>query len=558
MNRRLQLDQDGCTHGLAQLVFLGILLLLGGCHSLEHPDSRTSAEPGVPSSRNQKRDLPDRPTEASNPNMSPTPGLNPSSWNGPQVPQENTPAPEKPNVILIVADDLGYGDLGSYGQKRILTPRLDQMAREGMRFTSFYAGSTVCAPSRCVLMTGLHTGHSYIRGNQRIPLPDESLTIAEVLQSAGYQTGGIGKWGLGNEGTSGSPIVQGFQDFFGYLDQGHAHNYYPSFLILNDQKIPLKNVVPDEKPSGAGVASDKIQYSHDLFIQGALSFIDLYKDKPFFLYLPLTIPHANNEAGMDGMEVPELGPYADQDWPAPQKALAAMISRLDSDVGRILDRLNEWNLDSKTLILFTSDNGPHKEGGNDPGFFNSSGGFRGIKRDLYEGGIRVPFLARWEGTIPENVVSNQVAGFQDIFPTLSELAAAQDHTPHTIDGISLVPTLTQNPQLQKQHSHLYWEFHEQGGKTAVRKDEWKAIFFHSTKKIELYNLDQDPTESREISSANLMLTMELRKLMESSRSPSEYWGEIPKPSPQNNLSLSPDIVRNSSPLPHRQFQLVQW
>lgn len=467
--------------------------------------------------------------------------------------------PSRPNIILIVADDLGYGDLGSYGQEIIKTPRLDALASEGLRFKRFYAGSTVCAPSRCVLMTGQHTGHCHIRGNGPHPLLPGTETIASILQKQGYKTAGIGKWGLGLENTTGNPLAQGFDDFFGYLHQGHAHNYYPTFLILNNQRIPLANVVPDAKSSGAGVASEKIQYSHDLFIESALSYINLNQNNPFFLYLPLTIPHANNEAGKEGMEVPEYGIYSDEDWPEPQKGLAAMITRLDSDIGRIIDQLDTLGLEENTIVLFTSDNGPHREGGNDPDFFNSNGPLRGIKRDLYEGGIRVPLIARWPGVIPAGMVTDHISGFQDILPTLADITDSQDNTPNFIDGISFLPTLLNRTDLQQKHSHLYWEFHEQGGKSAVLQDNWKAIYLAGKNRLELYNLKSDPAESKDISGGNLTKTMELRALMESSTTPSEIWG--PKENTEKKSSttnLSHDIVTHRDDLPVRSFKLIEW
>lgn len=467
--------------------------------------------------------------------------------------------PSRPNIILIVADDLGYGDLGSYGQDVIKTPRLDALASEGLRFKRFYAGSTVCAPSRCVLMTGLHTGHCHIRGNGPHPLLPGTETIASILKKEGYKTAGIGKWGLGLEDTTGNPLDQGFDDFFGYLHQGHAHNYYPAFLVLNNQRIPLANIVPDAKPSGAGVASEKIQYSHDLFIESALSYIKLNKDNPFFLYLPLTIPHANNEAGKEGMEVPDFGIYSYEDWPDPQKGLAAMITRLDTDIGRILDQLDSLGLNENTIVLFTSDNGPHREGGNDPDFFDSNGPLRGIKRDLYEGGIRVPLIARWPGVIPPGMVTEHISGFQDILPTLTEITGSQDITPNFIDGISFLPTLLNRTDLQKKHSHLYWEFHEQGGKSAVLQDNWKAIYLAGKNRLELYNLKSDPSESKDVSGGNLSKTIELRALMESSRSPSEIWDpkkDVEKIAPPTNLSH--DIVTLRDDLPVRSFKLIEW
>ena len=422
-----------------------------------------------------------------------------------------------------MADDLGYGDLGCYGQQQIRTPEIDKLAAEGMRFTDFYAGSTVCAPSRCVLMTGLHTGHAYIRGNGKDNLRPEDVTVAEVLKPAGYATGLAGKWGLGHEGSTGVPTRQGFDFFFGYLDQHHAHNYYPSFLMRGEQRVPLKNVVPREGQWGQGVATKKVDYSHDLIADEALEFVDANRDKPFFLYLALTLPHANNEAGKAGMEVPELGQYAGRDWPEPQKGHAAMISRMDRDIGRLVARLKEHGIDNDTVILFTSDNGPHAEGGNDPDFQNSNGPLSGKKRDLLEGGIRVPMIARWPGHIKAGSESDFVGSFQDIMPTLADLGGASKYVPKDIDGISFAPTLLGKPAEQKQHDFLYWAFYERGGARAIRQGKWKAIEQPSHTPVRLYDLSDDLAEEHDLAADHADLVVKLTKLMDGAYAPSEQW-----------------------------------
>lgn len=412
----------------------------------------------------------------------------------------STPAEKealKPNIVFVLADDLGYGGLGCYGQKKIKTPHLDQMALEGMRFTQAYAGSTVCAPSRCALMTGLHTGHCRIRGNHSLTRPDalslleEDMTVAESLRSAGYCTALIGKWGLGEPHTPGGPLKKGFQEFYGYTDQGEAHNYYPEWLWRNDEKEKLPGNVL-EMPR---VSKERETYSHDLFTKEALAFLDRQEEDPFFLYLAYTLPHANNEASRvrdHGMEVPDEGAYADEDWPPAQRAHAAMISRLDRDVGALLEKLREKGLAENTLVIFASDNGPHREGGADPQFFRDSGPFRGIKRDLYEGGIRVPAIAWWPGVIAPGQVSEHLWAFWDFHATAAELAQVEIPAD---DGISIVPTLKGAGE-QARHDAFYWEFHEGGCKQAVRFEDWKAVLPGRNQELELYDLSRDPKERK--------------------------------------------------------------
>ncbi len=442
---------------------------------------------------------------------------------------EPAATPTLPNILLIVADDLGYGDLGSYGQAEIQTPRLDQLAAEGLRFTDFYAGSTVCAPSRSALMTGMHTGHTPIRGNKEVkpmgqhPLDDDVLTVAEVLKTKGYRTGLIGKWGLGAPGSSGEPNKQGFDYFFGYLGQRHAHNYYPEFLFRNTERVPLANVMPEPKRGdGAGVAIKKVDYSHNFIAQEAIDFVERERGGPFFLALTATIPHANNEAGQEGMEVPDYGIYADKDWPEPQKGHAAMITLLDTDIGRLLDKLDEIGVAQNTLVLFTSDNGPHREGGNDPDFNDSNGPLRGIKRDLYEGGIRVPLIARWPGRTPAGGSSAYIGAFWDFLPTFAELAGAE--TPAELDGVSMVAALEGRSADQAQHEFLYWEFHEGGGsKQAVRMGQWKGVRLSPTGPLELYNLTEDIGEETDVAGDHPEIVKTIEEYLATARTESEFW-----------------------------------
>lgn len=434
----------------------------------------------------------------------------------------------RPNIVLILADDLGYGDLGCYGQKRIQTPHIDELAREGMRFTDFYAGSTVCAPSRCVLMTGYHTGHAWIRGNSKQNLRPSDITVAQVVKASGYSTGLCGKWGLGHEGSEGVPTRKGFDYFFGYLDQHHAHNFYPSYLMKNEARFPLLNVVPGKGEFGSGVASEKKQYSHDLVTEEALAFVDRNYKQPFFLFIAWTTPHANNEAGKAGMEVPDYGTYTNNDWPEPQKGHAAMISRMDRDVGRLLARLKQYEIDDNTLVFFTSDNGPHREGGNDPDFNDSNGPLQGIKRSLTEGGIRVPMIARWPNKIQAGQTSDFVGSFQDMLPTFAELAAPAGSTttlavPKDCDGLSFAPTLLGRTSEQRQHDFLYWAFYEGGAGQALRQGNWKAVQqpFHS--EIRLYDLFKDLGETTNIAAEHPKLVEKIKSQMSAAYVPSEKW-----------------------------------
>ncbi len=445
---------------------------------------------------------------------------------GPDV--EDTASSEAPtNILLIVADDLGYGDLGSYGQQEIQTPHLDHLASQGVRFTDFYAGSTVCAPSRAALMTGLHTGHTPIRGNSvpglgRLPLPDSTVTMAEILREVGYRTGMVGKWGLGELGTEGMPNRQGFDFFYGYLNQGHAHNYYPEFLIRNTERVALDNVLPEPKrENGSGYSTTRLDYSHDLMTEEALGFIDRNANQPFFLAVTYTIPHANNEAGELGMEVPDLGIYADKPWPDPVKGHAAMISRMDSDIGRMMARLDELGIADRTMVLFTSDNGPHREGGYDPTVNDSNGPLRGIKRDLYEGGIRVPLIVRWPGHAPPSVVSDRVGAFWDLLPTFADLTGAE--TPPNLDGHSLLDAF-QGSSTEPEERTLYWEFHEgYASKQAVRMGRWKGVRLYPSAPIELYDLQEDIGEESDVSGSHPDIVDEIRQYLASARTENEFW-----------------------------------
>ena len=427
---------------------------------------------------------------------------------------------ERPNIVFILADDLGYGDVGVYGQTKIRTPRLDRMAREGTRFTQFYAGSPVCAPSRSALMTGQHTGHTYIRGNKehpagQEPLPDGVTTVADLLHRAGYATGIFGKWGLGGPDTEGIPSRHGFDEFFGYYDQRRAHFYYPEYLHRDGEKVVVRG-----------------RYSHDAIAEEALAFLDRHRREPFFLYVPVTIPHAELQAPddayapyvKDGRSVFPETPFAEDHYGAqamPHATYAAMVSRLDRDVGRILDKLGELGLNRRTIVFFTSDNGPSVEGGSDPEFFDSNGPFRGIKRDVYEGGIRVPMIAWGPGHIPAGRTSDEVWAMWDVLPTLAALAGVK--APSGIDGISMVPSLTGRGR-QPPHGALYWEFYEQGTKQAVRMGRWKGVRQPMiTGKLEVYDLQADPGETRDVAARNPGVAARLVRLLDEAHTPSALW-----------------------------------
>ena len=430
--------------------------------------------------------------------------------------QEAAPA-TPPNIILIMADDLGYGELGCYGQQKIRTPRIDQLASEGMRFTQFYSGSPLCAPSRCALMTGMHTGHAYVRDNQekgpwsnrvkqeydtefsgQRPLPAQTTTVAELLKQHGYATAAIGKWGLGHVGTPGAPTSQGFDLFYGYYCQRHAHNHYPAYLWRNAEKEVL--------PGNTGKDPSGETYSQDKFIENAKAFITSNHDKPFFLYLPVTVPHLAiqaPEAAIDEYsdlpETPYEGTDNYQKSDRPHAGYAAMVTHLDKGVGEIVDLVEQLGLDERTLIIFTSDNGPtyKRIGGADSDFFNSSAGLRGRKREMYEGGIRVPLIARWTKTIPADSESTAPAASWDLLPTLCDAAGIKP--PAGIDGVDLLPVL-KGDSGKASERNFYWELAD-GKHQAVRMGRWKGVRANLTagsQPWELYDLAADRSETANV------------------------------------------------------------
>ncbi len=420
-----------------------------------------------------------------------------------------------PNIILIIADDLGLGDLGCYGQRFIRTPNLDRLARMGARFTQHYAGASLGAAARCTLLTGRHTGHADIRGSGPIRLGDQTVTLAAVLQQAGYATALIGKWGLCDPPVPGDPLRFGFQTFYGYLDPIHAHNYYPDFLWKNDTKCPIKGNVVEVRGRG-GVAIKKSQYSHHLFTREAMTFVTEQRDRPFFLVLAYTIPHANIEAGEDGLEVPDTSPYEATGWPEPQKRYAAMVSRLDASVGQLIEHLRLNGVLENTLVLFTSDNGPHADAGVKPAFFDSTAGLRGHKGQLYEGGIRVPLLAFWPGMIPAGRVVDTPVAHWDYLPTLAEIARAK--VPADIDGVSFASILLSDDTPPKAlHEYLYWEQHNGYSQQAIRLEQWKGIAVVGGP-FELYDLSRDPRESRNVASEHPAILQRMLELMKTARS----------------------------------------
>jgi len=439
-----------------------------------------------------------------------------------------------PNLIWIMADDLGYGDLGSYGQKVISTPHLDRMAQEGLRFTQFYAGATVCAPSRSVLMTGRHHGRTRVRGNAGTVNPaaqalrEGDTTVAGALQAAGYATALIGKWGLGDVGAAagGLPRRHGFGYFFGFLNQTHAHNHFPDFLWRNEDRISLPNkVTPVGSVPGAGYATDAVLFADDLFTDEALKFVSNHQQRPFFLYWSMIIPHANNERTRElknGAHVPDFGPYAAKDWSEQDKGQAAMISRMDGYVGRMLAHLRQLGLAENTLVIFTSENGPHTESNHDLSRFQPSGPFNGTKRSLTDGGIRVPAIAWWPGTVKPGAISGHVAYFGDWFATATELAGVA--APTGLDSISFAPTL-RGAARQAAHEFLYWEFHERGfTQAALYQSRWKGIRERSrSAPVALYDLQNDIAEKENVAARHPEIAARIDAYLKTARSESADW-----------------------------------
>ncbi|ANQ51407.1 arylsulfatase [Flammeovirga sp. MY04] len=449
---------------------------------------------------------------------------------------------KQPNIIYILADDAGWGDFSCYGQEKFTTPNIDALAESGIRFTDHYAGSSVCAPSRSTLLTGMHTGHTPIRGNKevlpegQVPIPADTYSLPKMLKKEGYVTGMFGKWGLGYPQSEGAPNAQGFDEFYGYNCQRLAHTYYPLYLRHNGTKVPLpKNT------------DGHMTYTHDMIHEQALSFIDQNKDKPFFLYLPYTIPHAEMVVPQDSLfqmykekypqgkpyvnkanHDPNLshedrfykGAYGDQEYP--RAAFATMMHYLDNSVGDVMAKLKEHGLDDNTIVIFSSDNGPHKEGGADPYYFQSFGPFKGVKRDLYEGGIRVPMIVSWPNTIAKNQVSDHPSAFWDVLPTVADILDVELPNKNDIDGISFLPTLVGEKDNQVKHDYLYWEFHEKGGRRAVRMGNWKAVQYNlkKGKKIEIYDLSNDPSESKNLAKQKPELVKKAQEIFNTARTTS--------------------------------------
>jgi arylsulfatase A len=469
------------------------------------------------------------------------------------------PEPAKPNIVFLLADDLGYGDLGSFGQTKIHTPNLDRMAAEGMRFTAHYAGSNVCAPSRCALMSGKHPGHGYIRENKgglgpgategQEPVPAGELSLPLTFRKLGYTLGAFGKWGLGGIGTTGDPLMQGFNEFFGYNCQAVAHNYYPDHLWDGDTRLALANgsfSAHQKLPPGANPADPASyvqyngkEYAPDLIGERALQFVRENKDRPFFLYYPTTVPHLALQVPADSL-AEYAGKFPEEPYDGsrgylpnltPRATYAAMITRMDRDFGRLFDLLKELGLDEKTVIIFTSDNGPlyDRLGGTDADFFNSAGGFRGSKGSFYEGGFREPMIVRWPGKVAPGTSSDRVTGFEDWMPTLLELIGAKDAIPVGIDGVSFAPTIL--GQKQAPRPFLYREAPAYGGQQSVRAGDWKLVRQNlqagpkaaKQPTTELYDLAKDPAETTDVAARNPEVVEKLLTIARGQHTPSKIW-----------------------------------
>lgn len=437
----------------------------------------------------------------------------------------------KPNVIYIIADDLGYGDLSSYGQTKFSTPNIDAIAKKGMTFKQHYSSAPVCAPARGSLMTGYHVGHGAVRGNFEVkpegqhPMPADTFTLAHLFKKAGYATGAFGKWGLVAPGSASEPLKMGFDRFYGFNCQRQAHHYHPYFLWNDNQRDML----------WGNFGMETEEYAPDLIQDQALKFVEANKGRPFFLFYPMIQPHAEMfapekymakfrgkflpETPYDGVDGgPDFRKYSYGSQAEPHAAFAAMVETMDEDVGELMAKLDELGIADNTLVIFTSDNGPHQEAGHNPDYFKSSGGLRGYKRDLYEGGIRVPMFASWRGKIPAGIATDHVSAFQDILPTMAEVTGQS--APDGIDGISFLPTLLQE-STQRQHDYLYWEFHEKKGRVAIRKGNWKGVRYDVSvdpdSPLELYDLSKDPAETTNIAAANPEIVSDLDQLLKGAR-----------------------------------------
>jgi len=455
------------------------------------------------------------------------------------------PAPRRPSIIMIVADDLGYGDLGCYGQTRIQTPNIDKLAEQGIRFRNAYAGSPVCSPSRAALMLGQHTGHLKIRGNAKpTTLTPDDYTLSQMLKDAGYKTCLIGKWGLAEEGQPGLPQKKGFEEFLGYLSNTEAHDYYWEWIWRYDPPRPGHEGFDNRRHFSENAGAKRGLYLPDLFTKAALNYININKPspfnqyRPFFLCLNYNLPHANNEEGRrtgNGMQVPSDEPYSGEAWPQPEKNKAAMITKLDAYVGQILDKLVTLKIDTNTIVIFTSDNGPHAEGGVKADFFKSSGPLRGIKRDLYDGGIRVPAIVRWPARVQFGQVNDLVWANWDWLATFADLAMTK--SPTNTDSISIYPTLVGQAQTNK-HDFLYWEFHERGFQQAARMGDWKAVRPQAKEPLELYNIATDLGEKVDLAKQNPEIVAKFETYFKTARTESAAWPIKPKP-PEKKEGNSP-------------------